>query len=136
MRRPLGRRVVVTGMGCATPLGRDLGSTWAGAVEGRSGIAPFRNFDASKLPVRFGGEVWLDSNKGTFVPPHARGVGFVFQDARLLPFLTVAGNLHYAERRARGVGERVAFDEVVAAFGLESLLAARAPRSRVVSASA
>jgi molybdate transport system ATP-binding protein len=72
--------------------------------------------------VRFGDEVWLDSERGTFVPPHERGVGFVFQDARLLPFLSVAGNLHYAERRARGGGERVAFDEVVAAFGLASLL--------------
>ena len=40
MRRPLGRRVVVTGMDCATPLGRDLASTWAGAVQGRSGISP------------------------------------------------------------------------------------------------
>jgi 3-oxoacyl-[acyl-carrier-protein] synthase II len=72
VRRPLGRRVVVTGMGCATPLGRDLASTWAGAVAGRSGIAPFRNFDASKLPVRFGGEVPGELDLGDVAPKEAR----------------------------------------------------------------
>ena len=32
------RRVVVTGMGMLTALGSDVASTWAGMVEGRSGI--------------------------------------------------------------------------------------------------
>jgi fructose-1,6-bisphosphatase/inositol monophosphatase family enzyme len=31
------RRVVVTGLGCVTPLGGDVESTWEGAVEGRGG---------------------------------------------------------------------------------------------------
>jgi molybdate transport system ATP-binding protein len=72
--------------------------------------------------VRFEDEIWLDSAAGSFVRPHQRGVGFVFQDGRLLPFLSVAGNLRYAERRAQKHGRAFEYDEVVAAFGLESLL--------------
>ncbi len=41
----------------------------------------------------------LDSPE-TRVPAHERGVGLVFQDARLFPHLTVRGNLDYAARRA------------------------------------
>ncbi len=66
------RRVVVTGLGCVTPLGNDLASTWAGAIEGRSGIGPFARFDAGDLPVRFGGEVRGDLDLGDVAPKEAR----------------------------------------------------------------
>lgn len=51
------RRVVVTGMGCLTPLGLDLVTTWSGVRAGLSGIRPITRFDAAKLPTRFAGEV-------------------------------------------------------------------------------
>lgn len=51
------RRVVVTGMGCITPLGNDLTSTWCGLLEARSGIGPITHFDPSRLNVRIAGEV-------------------------------------------------------------------------------
>ncbi len=51
------RRVVLTGIGVVTPLGLDLPSFTEALLAGRSGIGPFRSFDASALPVRFGGEV-------------------------------------------------------------------------------
>jgi 3-oxoacyl-[acyl-carrier-protein] synthase II len=51
------RRVVVTGMGCVSPLGNDLDTTWQGIREGRSGIGPVTRFDASRLPTHFAGEV-------------------------------------------------------------------------------
>jgi 3-oxoacyl-[acyl-carrier-protein] synthase II len=51
------RRVVVTGMGCVTPLGVDAASTWAAAVLGRSGIRPIERFDARDYSVRFAGTV-------------------------------------------------------------------------------
>jgi 3-oxoacyl-[acyl-carrier-protein] synthase II len=51
------RRVVVTGMGIVSPLGNDLGSTWDGIVNGRSGIGPITHFDASTLTTRIAGEV-------------------------------------------------------------------------------
>jgi molybdate transport system ATP-binding protein len=49
-----------------------------------------------------GGEVWQDA--GTFVPTHRRAVGVVFQEASLLPHLSVRGNLAYGSRRAKGEG--------------------------------
>lgn len=52
-----GRRVVVTGMGCVTPLGADLAQTWDAAVQGRPGVDAIRRFDAEGYPVRIAGEV-------------------------------------------------------------------------------
>ena len=51
--------------------------------------------------VRMDGDVWLDTGRRRFVPPHRRAVGYVFQDGRLFPHLTVRGNLDYAEKRRR-----------------------------------
>lgn len=51
------KRVVVTGMGMVTSLGHTLEETWEALIQGRSGIGPIRNFDASEYPVRFAGEV-------------------------------------------------------------------------------
>lgn len=51
------RRVVVTGMGCVSPLGLDLKSSWANAVAGKSGIGSITLFDAANYDVRFAGEV-------------------------------------------------------------------------------
>jgi 3-oxoacyl-[acyl-carrier-protein] synthase II len=66
------RRVVVTGLGCVTPLGGDVASTWEAAVAGRSGVGPFTSFDASELPVRFGGEVKGELDLGDIAPKEAR----------------------------------------------------------------
>ncbi|MCX6025636.1 MAG: beta-ketoacyl-ACP synthase II [Chloroflexi bacterium] len=51
------RRVVVTGMGCITPLGNDVASTWDGVCSGRSGVGPITLFDASDLETQFAAEV-------------------------------------------------------------------------------
>ncbi len=51
------RRVVVTGLGCLSPLGNDVASTWDGIRQGRSGVGPVTRFDASRLPTHFAGEV-------------------------------------------------------------------------------
>ena len=75
--------------------------------------------------IRFGDEVWQDSSLGIFVPPHKRGVGYVFQDVRLFPHLTVGGNLRYAEKRSRRTDSKINFDGVVAALDLAPLMARR-----------
>lgn len=50
------RRVVITGIGLVSPVGNTRDATWEAIVEGKSGIAPFENFDASRLRSQFGGE--------------------------------------------------------------------------------
>jgi len=51
------RRVVVTGMGMVTPVGRDLESTWTALCEGRSGVGPISLFDAGGFPTKIAAEV-------------------------------------------------------------------------------
>ena len=55
------RRVVVTGLGCVSPLGSDVASTWEAAVAGTSGVGPVRRFDPSELPVRIAAECAADA---------------------------------------------------------------------------
>ncbi|HEX4710503.1 molybdenum ABC transporter ATP-binding protein [Phenylobacterium sp.] len=66
-----------------------------------------------------GGEVWQDER--TFVPPHRRPVGVVFQEASLLPHLSVRGNLLYGAKRTLGKAE-VGLDDTVDLLGLAPLL--------------
>lgn len=72
--------------------------------------------------VRFGGERWQGA--GVFLPPEARGVGYVFQDARLFAHLAVAGNLRFADRRSRGLSGP-GWAEVVEMLDLAPLLPRR-----------
>lgn len=51
------RRVVITGMGCVTPLGNDLTTTWKGVVEGKSGAARISAFDATNFSCQIAAEV-------------------------------------------------------------------------------
>lgn len=51
------RRVVVTGVGLVSALGNTAEETWAGLVEGRSGVGAITHFDATDFPVRFAAEV-------------------------------------------------------------------------------
>lgn len=49
--------MVVTGVGLVSPVGIGTDGTWAALLEGKSGIAPIRLFDASGYACRFAGEV-------------------------------------------------------------------------------
>jgi molybdate transport system ATP-binding protein len=68
------------------------------------------------------GEVLTDVRRGLTVPVERRRIGYVFQDARLFPHLSVAGNLRYGERRRRDAPTLIGFDEVVELLGLAGLL--------------
>ncbi len=51
------RRVVVTGIGLICSVGNTTESVWAAILGGKNGIGPITQFDASKHPCRFAGEV-------------------------------------------------------------------------------
>jgi 3-oxoacyl-[acyl-carrier-protein] synthase II len=51
------RRVVVTGMGIACPLGVGVGRVWQRLIEGESGIRAIQSFDVADLPAKIAGQI-------------------------------------------------------------------------------
>lgn len=70
--------------------------------------------------IRFNGERWQSSDR--FLPAWQRPVGYVFQDARLFPHMTVARNLEYGRRRARVTPEIASPEGIIALLGIDHLL--------------
>lgn len=103
------RRVVITGIGCVTPLGLGKEQFWQAVQEGRSGVNKITRFDVSDLPVKIAAEV-KNFNTDDFIPPKDRqhvspavaygiaGAGLTFQDAGLNP-----KEMELDERRNIGV---------------------------------
>lgn len=75
--------------------------------------------------ARINGTVLFDTETGARIPPHRRRIGYVFQEGRLFPHLTVRQNLSYGRWFA---GSRVraadgdAFARLIALLGIEALL--------------
>ncbi len=51
------KRVVVTGLGCISPLGNNVQSTWENILAGKSGVGPITHYDASEFKTKFAAEV-------------------------------------------------------------------------------
>jgi 3-oxoacyl-[acyl-carrier-protein] synthase II len=51
------RRVVVTGLGCVSPVGNTVADAWANLIAGKSGIGLITKFDASSFNCKIAGEV-------------------------------------------------------------------------------
>src|SRR5918995_4325249 len=51
------RRVVITGMGCVTPIGLNREDFWDSLIKGRSGVSKIETFDVSKSPVQIAAQV-------------------------------------------------------------------------------
>ena len=62
------RRVVVTGLGCVSPVGNTVDESWASLLAGQSGIAPITKFDAKDFACRFAGEI-KGLNLDEYIPP-------------------------------------------------------------------
>jgi molybdate transport system ATP-binding protein len=74
--------------------------------------------------IALDGEPMFDSAAGVNVAAHRRRIGYVFQEGRLLPHLTVRQNLLFGRRFARAPGA-VALDKVTELLGLAALLERR-----------
>lgn len=68
--------------------------------------------------IKVGEKVWFDSQKGIFLPPQKRKVGFVFQDYALFPNLSVRENLAFALAKGNDKGK---IDELLELMGLSEL---------------
>jgi 3-oxoacyl-[acyl-carrier-protein] synthase II len=82
------RRIVITGIGCLSPLGNDLASTWEGMKAGRSGIGPITLMDASAYDCRIAGEV-----KGFEATPYFRLPKDARRSDRFIQFAVAAAKM-------------------------------------------
>lgn len=100
------------------------------AVFGRSGagkttllkiIAGLLRPDFVRIQV--GSTVLCDTQHGAWVPPERRRIGYVFQDTRLFPHLSVKGNLMFGRRfNPPPESKSLDFDSIVALLDLDALL--------------
>ncbi len=102
------------------------------ALFGRSGagktslvnlLAGLSRPDSGHIEIE--GVTVFDSKRGLDLPPERRRIGYVFQEGRLFPHLTVRGNLTYGLRRAPAAERRIQLDQIVDLLGLEVLLGRR-----------
>ena len=68
------RRVVVTGVGCVSPVGNTVQDSWSNLLSGRSGIDFIKKFDASAFACQFAGEVKGLDLDAYISPKDARGM--------------------------------------------------------------
>ncbi len=102
------------------------------ALFGRSGsgktsmiriIAGLARPDAGQVVLD--GEVLTDTERRIFVAKHRRRFGYVFQEARLFPHLSVRHNLSYGRWFASATGSAEGLDHIVSLLGIENLLERR-----------
>lgn len=65
------------------------------------------------------GGIWQDGD--TWLPPHQRPIGYVFQEASLFPHLSVLGNLRYGQKR-NGNAQHISLDHAIELLGIAHLL--------------
>jgi molybdate transport system ATP-binding protein len=99
------------------------------AIFGRSGsgktslinaVAGIFTPDEGRIDI--GGAVVLDTKNGINTPTHRRDIGYVFQDARLFPHMSVQDNLRYAARHGRARSNAAREDEIITLLGIDGLL--------------
>ncbi|MFO0147158.1 MAG: molybdenum ABC transporter ATP-binding protein [Betaproteobacteria bacterium] len=100
-----------------------FGASGAGKSTLMNLIAGLHRPDAGHVQV--GPLVFFDADRSIDVPVERRGLGVVFQDARLFPHLSVQQNLAYGLKRARGRPVAIGLDAVVELLGIRALLMRR-----------
>ena len=72
--------------------------------------------------IEVGSEIFVDTERGLFLPLERRRLGWVFQDGRLFPHLTVRENLRYGLERRGDDALRVEWQRVLDVLGIAALL--------------
>lgn len=62
------RRVVVTGMGMLSPMGRGVETTWQGLIQGKSAITPVTKYDVSESPAKLRDRFRWERAKDNLIP--------------------------------------------------------------------
>jgi molybdate transport system ATP-binding protein len=75
--------------------------------------------------ITFDCERWFDSAKRVFIPPQARGIGFLFQDYALFPHVTIAANVGFGLGRLASAQREARIAELAERFGIADLLPRR-----------
>jgi molybdate transport system ATP-binding protein len=73
--------------------------------------------------LKVGGLLWQDAD--SFIPPHRRPIGYVFQEASLFEHLDVQGNLRYGLRRVPESERAISLERAIALLGIGPLLQRR-----------
>jgi molybdate transport system ATP-binding protein len=97
-----------------------FGRSGAGKTSVVNTIAGLIRPDAGTVMLH--GTVLVDTARGVFVPPHRRRIGYVFQEGRLFPHLTVRQNLLYGHWFTPPAARSDDFERVLGLLGIESLL--------------
>lgn len=105
------------------------------ALFGRSGagkssivnmLAGLLKPDRGRIEIK--DRVLFDSIEDVDVPPQERRLGYVFQEDRLFPHLSVRSNLLYGWKRAPQAERRIELEQVISLLGIEALLERRPSR--------
>lgn len=72
--------------------------------------------------IALDGAILFDAAARINLPPYRRGIGYVFQEARLFPHLSVRQNLNYGRRMSGRARDTSEFDRVVAMLDIGNLL--------------
>ncbi|MBO3759103.1 molybdenum ABC transporter ATP-binding protein [Ciceribacter sp. L1K22] len=75
--------------------------------------------------ISFAGDVWVDTSDDRFVPAHRRRIGYVFQEGRLFPHLSVNSNLRYGVRFSATPPSSRDVDQLVDMLAIGALLGRR-----------
>lgn len=103
-----------------------FGPSGAGKTSIVNMVAGLQRPDAGRIAIN--GFCLFDSRQRIDLPPEKRRIGYVFQDGRLLPHLSVRGNLTYGMQRTPADRRFVQFDPVVELLGIGHLLDRRPAR--------
>lgn len=97
-----------------------FGRSGSGKTTVANAVAGLLRPDAGSISIS--GRQLQNSATGTWLPPHKRNLGYVFQEARLFPHLSVRQNLLYGRWFSATRGKRENLSDVVELLGIGHLL--------------